>query len=545
MNIKDVRFSNFSTEKGKVHSERPESLNNSINDVFVSTGNTENGVSSHGLIKVNEGFQSLENSPDSNSAGKINISVLHLNDFHGAVEPMIDPAISETSTVGGAANIKAVLDNERAKNPEGSLTVNAGDLAEGSMIAYITKGKVVADAFKEMHMDATTLGNHDFAWGQGDLRNMLEGLDTPVVAANVVKTSDGKVMDGVKPYIIKDIKGVKVGIIGLDTPEIEQFIEKSKLKGLHFDAAAKTVRKCLPEVKKDGADLVMVLSHLGASEDEKLAEEVKGIDVIVGGHSHTVMEHGRKVGDTIIVQAGALGKFVGKLDLEVDPDTKQITEHHAELIPVISDEIKPDPEVEKILAPYIAHAEKVGAAIMGEALEDIHYEHREVGKLNQIHADSILEKSGAPFGICNSRTLRGHVKKGAVTRKELYSALPFTEEGFVTLKIEGKNIRKHIEDCLADGATELAVPMGALKYQYDPSGPSGERLVSLKLDGNEMEDDREYFICLNETMSRHDNFSTAREIKKIGSSQEEFFNYFTAHSPWDNKVDDRVTIVKS
>ncbi len=545
MNIKDVRFSNIPTEKGKVRSSRAESLNRNDSDVFIPNGNSGNNISSGGLININERFKSLENSADNTGAGMINISVLHLNDFHGAVEPMMDPSVSETSTVGGAANIKTVLDEEKAKNPNGTLTLNAGDLAEGSMIAYISKGKVVADAFREMKMDATTLGNHDFAWGQGELKNMLEGLDTPVIAANVVNSSDGKVMKGVKPYIIKNLKGVKIGIIGLDTPEIEQFIEKSKLKGLRFNGAAETVRKCLPEVKKEGADLVMVLSHLGASEDEKLAEEVKGIDVIVGGHSHTILEHGKEVGNTIIVQAGALGKFVGKLDLEIDPETKRITEHRAELISVISNEIKPDPQVEKILAPYIAHAGKLGSTVMGEALEDLHYEHRAVGKLNQIHADSILEKSGAPFGICNSRTLRGHVKKGDVTRKELYSALPFTEEGFVTLKIEGKNIRKHIEDCLADGATELAVPTGSLKYQYDPSRPSGQRLVSLKLDGNEMEDDREYFICLNETMSRHENFSTAREITKIGSSQEEFFNYFQAHSPWDNRIDDRVTIFKS
>lgn len=545
MNIKDVRFSNLPVDRGQTRAVREESLNRNIGDVFIPAGDKGHNISSGGLININEGFKSSENSIDGIHAGKINISVLHVNDFHGAIEPMIDPTVSETSAVGGAANMKTLLDNEKAKNPDGTLTVNAGDLAEGSMIAYITKGKVVTDAFREMKMDATTLGNHDFVWGQGELKNMLEGLDSPVVAANVVKESDGKVMDGVKPYIIKDLKGVKVGIIGLDTPEIEKFIEKSKLKGLRFNGAAETVRKFLPEVKKEGADLVMVLSHLGAVEDEKLAEEVKGIDVIVGGHSHTILDNGNKVGDTIIVQAGSLGRYVGKLDLEIDPSTKHITGHYARVIPVLSREIKPDPQVEKILAPYIAHAEKVGSAVMGEALEDLHYEHREVGKLNQIHADSILEKSGAAFGICNSRTLRGHIEKGMVTRKELYSALPFTEEGIVTLKIEGKNIRKHIEDCLADGATELAVPMGALKYQYDPSGPSGNRLVSLKLDGNEMEDDREYLICLNETMSRHENFSTAREIEHKGSSQEEFFSYFQTHSPWDNKTDNRVTIFKS
>jgi len=290
---------------------------------------------------------------------------------------------------------------------------------------------------------------------------------------------------------------------------------------------------------------VVVLSHLGAEEDKKLAKEVDGIDVIVGGHSHTIMEHGEKVGNTIVVQAGSLGRFVGDLELDVDPSSKKIVGHNAKLIPVITKDVEPDPGVQKILAPYLAQAEKYGSEVMGEAKEDLHYAHRKMGKLNQIHADSICEKSGAPFGICNSRTLRGHVKKGTVTRKDLYSALPFTEEGFVTLNIQGKHIRQHIEDCLADGATELAIPMGSLKYDYDPSKPSGQRLLSVRIDGKEMDNDKEYFLCVNETMGRHGNFAEARDKKHVGSSQDEFFSYFKAHSPWDDKIDDRINVINN
>ena len=506
-----------------------------------------------GLNNVKPGVKKSQSQPITDSftpasqsgTEKIKLSVLHLNDFHGAVEPMIDPSVSEKGKVGGIANVKTVIEEEKSKNPEGTLTVNAGDIAEGSMVAYITKGQVVTDTMKELKMDATTLGNHDFAWGQEDLGTMVEGLDTPVVAANITKTKDGEVMDGVKPFIMKDVKGVKVGILGLDTPDIEHFVEKSKLKGLRFNGAVETVKKHLPEMKKQGADVVMVLSHLGATEDEKLAKEMDGIDVIVGGHSHTVLDHGKKVGDTIIVQAGSLGRYVGKLDLEIDPASRKISDYNAQLIPVLADELTPDPGVQRILAPYIAQAEKYGSEVMGEAKEELHYGHREMGKLNQIHADSICEKSGAPFGICNSRTLRGHVKKGKVTRKELYSALPFTEEGFVTLNVKGKHIKQHIEDCLADGATELAVPMGSLRYEYDPSKASGERLTDIKLGGNELEDDKEYFICVNETMGRHENFSTATNKKKVGSSQDEFFDYFKKHSPWDDKTDGRISTVNA
>jgi len=442
--------------------------------------------------------------------------------------------------VGGAANLKSVIDRERERDAEGTITLNAGDIAEGTMVAYISKGRVVTDVFKEIKFDAISPGNHDFAWGQDGFKYMVEDIGSPLLGANITKTSDGKVMDGIMPYSIKDMKGIRVAVIGLNTPDIEHFVDESKLEGLKFKEGAETVKKYLPEVEEKGADIVIVLSHMGINEDEKLAKEVDGIHVIVGGHSHTIMEEGKKVENTIIVQAGAQGKWVGELELVIDSQSKKIVNYSEKLIPVISNEIEPDQGVQEIIAPYLAEAEKYGSEIMGEATEDLTYGHRTMGKLNQIHADSILEISGAPSGICNSRTLRGNIKKGSVTRKDLYTALPFTEEGFVIIKIEGKYIRKHIEDCLADGASELAIPMGSLKYSCNPSAPDGNRLISLTLDGKELDDGKEYFICVNETMGRHENFETAKEKKKIGSSQEVFFEYFKVHSPWDNKIDNRI-----
>ncbi|MCE1246911.1 MAG: bifunctional metallophosphatase/5'-nucleotidase [Firmicutes bacterium] len=514
----------------------------------------------HNLISVNPELKSSslkteQTSPqasDSVSLGSasaapetVKINILHLNDVHGVVEPSMDPFISKENTSGGLANIKSVIDRERATNPEGTLTLNAGDIAEGSMEAYLSKGRVITDAFKEIKFDAIELGNHDFAWGLGDLRAMVQDLDTPILGANIVKTDTGEVMDGVQPYILRDLKGIKVAVIGLDTTDIVRLVGKEKVEGLEFRDAAKTLEKYIPEVREKGADLIVVLSHLGDGEDVKLAEAVKGVDLIVGGHSHTVMQNGRKVGDTTIVQAGSMGRFVGNVELEFDPSSKKLVGCKPSLLPVVSGDVKPDPQIEKILAPYIAQAAKFGSEVMGEAVEDLQYGHREALKLNMIHADSILAKSGAPFGICNSRTLRGNVDKGTVTRKDLYNALPLSEEGFCTLNIQGKYIRKHIEDSLADGARSLAVPMGSLKFEYDPSKPSGQRLLSAKLDGKEMEDDKDYSICVNETIARNKNFASAKDMKVVGNCQEEFFDYFRAHSPWDNSIDDRIKIVSS
>lgn len=468
----------------------------------------------------------------------VRLDILHVNDMHGFLEPLKDPKISP-GLVGGLPRMKTIIDRARAENPDGTLVLNAGDIAEGTMVSYLTRGKSVAEALRPFKFDALALGNHDFAWGQAALNGMMGALGCPIVAANVVKTSDGTVMDGAQPYVIKDLKGVKVGILGLDTPEMRHFVAEEKLQGLDFLDGVKTVERWLPEVRSKGADVVVVLSHMGFEEDCKLAKAVPGLDVIVGGHSHTELPHGHQEGDTLIVQAGALTKFVGRATLEIDPATRRVVGYEAHLIPVKVDGVNPDPEVAAILAPYLREAQQVGARVMGEANEDLRHAHREAAKLNQIHADSILRASGAEFGICNSRTLRANVREGEVTFKDLYSALPFTEENYVVLRATGRQVLAEIEDDLRDKATELAVPAG-LSYSYDPTRPEGQRVVSATLaDGKPLDPDREYTVVLNETMSRKPAFhDTPRKV--LGPVQPLFFEAFDQGSPWNDDPDARV-----
>jgi len=470
----------------------------------------------------------------------IQIDLVHVNDLHGAVDPMLDGAVGGDSLVGGLSRLKTAVDRTRAENPQGTLLLNAGDLAEGSMIAYLTRGRSVAEAMKPFKFDAVALGNHDFAWGQAALSGMIGALGAPIVAANVVKTSDGTVMDGAAPYVMKQVQGVNVAVIGLDTPNIRHYVADEKLEGLDFKGGAETVARYLPEVRAKGADVVVVLSHMGFEEDRKLARDLPGIDVIVGGHSHTRLPEGHREGDTLIVQAGSLSKFMGRATLHVDPSTRRIIQSEARIVPVLVDELSPDPEVERILAPYMAEAEQVGSRPMGLATENLRHGHREAHKLNQIHADSLLKASGADLGICNSRTLRNNVPKGEVTFKDLYSALPFTEENCVVLRATGREVLAEIEDDLRDSATELAIPTG-LRYEYDPSRPEGSRVVGCTLpDGSPLDMDREYTVVMNETMSKKKVFHDAPGRQVLGPVQPLFFEAFQQGSPWSDDADDRV-----
>jgi len=473
----------------------------------------------------------------------IKINVLHLNDVHGAVEPMLDPDISKESPVGGLAYSSTIIEDQKAENPDGTLTLNAGDMAEGSMAAYMTRGKIVTEALNRMNFDAFVLGNHDFEWGQEELGTIVRDLNAPVVAANVVKTADGAVMDGVKPYIMKRIKGINIAIIGLDTTDTERYIGKEKLEGLRFENEIETARKYVPEVKEKGADIVMILSHLGFEADKELAKSVDGIDVIVGGHSHTALKKGYKSGNTIIVQAGSQSRYVGNLELEVDPGTKRIVGHRAELIPVITKETRPDNAVLDILTPYLQQVDQKGAEVMGEALTDLHYGHKIPLLLNQILTDAILKESGAEIGLCSSRILRGNLREGEVTYKELYGALPFTSEKFYTVKTTGRQVIKEIESRLVDGGRGVSVPAG-FKYEYDPSLPEGSRVTSTALpDGTPLDPKKEYTVALNSSTIIREAFVNAKDKEEKGEVQKAFFRAFREGSPWNDYNDCRVAVL--
>ncbi len=457
------------------------------------------------------------------------LRILHLNDLHGAVEPEEEG--------GGLARVATVLDRERSADPDGTLTLNAGDLAEGSMVAYLTKGRVVSQSLGQMGFDAIEPGNHDFAWGQPALQDMLGDLNAPILGANIINAEDGK--PWASPYLLKDVNGVKVGIIGVDVQDMARYVSAEKIEGLKFESPAATVARYLPEVRQQGAEVVVVLSHLGFDEDKKMAREVPGIDVIVGGHSHTELPEGHREGDTLIVQSGTKGRFVGEVDLQYNVSGRHLVSAQARLIPV-DDQVPADPEVQAIVNRAMVDVERVGSRIMGRAEEELHFSFEENAKINQIHADSILQATGAEIALCSARNPRGNLPKGDVTYKDLFSAYPQAEEDAVVMRVTGRTLMAEMEERVADGGRGPATPAG-FRYSYDPSLPSGKRLTEVVMaDGQPMDPDREYTVGTTITMARKKTFREAKDMHTIGSSQDIFMDAFASGSPWRDNPDERI-----
>lgn len=241
--------------------------------------------------------------------------IMHLNDTHGRVE--------EGKYDGmGYARVKTLVDQERAIN-ENVLLLDAGDTIHGTVFAALSRGESIVDIMNTMDYTAMAPGNHDFNYGLDRLEELEDKMNFEILASNVEYKADGNT--AFKPYIIKEIDGMKVGILGVSTPETAYKTNPTNVEAVTFTNPIATANKAVIDMSNEGVNYIIAISHLGMDEDSyytsiRLAEEVDGIDLIVDGHSHTTLKNGLKIDDTLIVQAGFYDKNLGKVDITINKD---------------------------------------------------------------------------------------------------------------------------------------------------------------------------------------------------------------------------------
>ena len=264
-------------------------------------------------------------SADSVSSGQSGkqLFILHTSDTHSRIEPISAEAADEYAGMGGVVRRAGFVKQFRGKHPD-MLLLDCGDISQGTPYYNFFKGELEVKMMNLMGYDAMTIGNHEFDFGLDNMARLFRMADFPVVCANYDVT--GTVLEGlVKPYVVLNRDGMKIGVFGL-SPKMEGLVQADKCEGVVYNdpiAAAQEVTDRLRA--QEGCDVVICLSHLGfriKNEvcDEKLAAETKGIDVILGGHSHTFMEkpafYLNAEGKSIpVLHTGKSGIFVGELDL--------------------------------------------------------------------------------------------------------------------------------------------------------------------------------------------------------------------------------------
>ncbi len=434
------------------------------------------------------------------------VVIFHWNDFHARNLPhKVSKKIDGVETeyyVGGTAGLLGYLKKLR---DEKSLVVNGGDDYQGTPISSITKGRSQIHLLNLYNLDAFVLGNHEFDYGQYVLDSALEGANFDVLSANVFYEPKNYTMG--KPYVTKEVNGVKIGIIGLTAFELPELVLPENLAETRMLNEDSVVADAISKLKSDGADMIMLLTHIGLDKDKEMAMKFyPDLDVIVGGHTHTALQNPVIQDGVIIVQAGAHGRYLGKLDLQIDTDKDTVTYHFGELIETVLDSAINDKAAQMEVDRMMADIQDELSEVIGVLKTPWWKQATRESNLGQWEADVFREKTGADVGLMNSGGLRANLFAGDITVNDIWTINPFGNT-IVTMEVSGKVLKemltnglgKNIREIKESNYTDLITTSG-LEIKYDSRKLfNGENkfIEEIKVGGELLDENKTYVIATN------------------------------------------------
>ncbi|HCJ62079.1 MAG TPA: thiosulfohydrolase SoxB, partial [Alphaproteobacteria bacterium] len=246
--------------------------------------------------------------------------------------------------VGGIDRMKTVVDAIRAERPENTLLLDGGDTWQGSYTSYKTQGMDMVQVMNALGVDAMT-AHWEFTYGTDRVNELIEALDFPFLVGNVRDTEwDEPVFEAINYF---ERGGVKIAVIGQAFPYTPIANPRYMIPEYSFGIREEEMAKNVEKARANGAELVVVVSHNGFDTDRKMAQRVKGIDVLLSGHTHDAVPEAVQVGKTLLIASGSHGKFLSRLDLDVQGG--EVRDYSFRLIPILSDVITPDPEMRKLV----------------------------------------------------------------------------------------------------------------------------------------------------------------------------------------------------
>lgn len=499
-------------------------------------------------------------------AEPLSLTILHTNDTHAAHEPNGDGD-------GGVARQATVVQQIRAE-VENSILVDAGDRFTGTLFHVQWLGEDNARIMNALGYDVMTLGNHEFDNGDDVLASFIDSVEFPVLTANVDFSASPFLADKVAPYIVMEIGGHQVGVIGLVAPETEILASPGPELVFEQDLVAVT-QAAVDALSEQGINKVILLNHSGIDADIAIAEGVSGVDVIVGGHSHTLLANAytgaateypltleSPAGETVlIVQAGEKNEYLGRLDVTFDADGL-LSAWEGDVI-FLSRYITPDADVQALVEELAAPIEELRALEIGESATFLNGDRNvcrvEECLMGSIIADALRNETGAQIAIQNGGGVRASIDEGVVTLGEVLTVLPFGNLTS-TLELSGADIVAALENGVSrvtltpDGVIQRVDANGrfpqvsGISYTFDPTQEAGSRIVEVLLeDGTPIDPEAMYTVVTNDFMRNGgDGYSVMAEnavnAYDFGRPMDQVVaDYIAANSPVSMEVGGRIT----
>ncbi len=483
---------------------------------------------------------------------KRKLTILHSNDLHGDFIAKDDAG----NIVGGIPYLSAYVKKVRSEE-DNVIYVNAGDMFRGSVIDSEYRGLSTIDLMNLLSPDVTTVGNHEVDYGLAHLLFLEKCARFPIINANLLVTLNNSRL--FQPYLQLEVGGMKILFIGILTEEVLAATKTEKVIGTFIDVeeAAKEVGIICDNYRTRHTDLVVLLTHIGIEADRELAQLLDpnwGVDIIIGGHSHTYMEEPEIVNDIPIVQAGKGTGQIGRFDIEYDTLRNRVTDWSWRCIPIGPETIDADPVMESLLGSYEGEmSEKFHRILTTFARPLTHPSRTQETELGNLYSDLIQWESSFDIMMMGSGAIRKEVMGPIVEYQDMLENTPFDDHLWM-LKVTGKQFRQMIQFMLRDeaweGHTEFYQFSQGVRIVYRKSTHTIEEF---KFKGKDITDDQELLIAMQ---TYHYNSFTeffSVPIEEVKANMEPRIvstsvnnlveEYFLTHQDLDAHVEGRLVIL--
>jgi len=422
-------------------------------------------------------------------ARQVRLTIFHTTDLHGHVEQLARAGTVVRQARASASHV---------------LLVDNGDTIQGTAVSRLSGGKLMVRVMNALKYDAWVLGNHEFDWGMEKLTNCLALAAMPVLAGNVGGLAR------VQPFLIREVEGVRVALIGLSTPGIPNWSRPRLIPGLTFSDSCETLRRVLPSVRAAGAELLVLVVHQGykesgddhANQIRAIAARFPELDLIIGGHTHRQFDAIR-LGKTLYTQAGFHGQVLGRVDLLYDTEQRRVTWRRARNLH-LDENTEPDAEVLDLAREDLAQAEKYLHTKLGEAADEFSPRggpKRET-PIHNLICESIafaLRERGAKVDAVVHGLIaeRESLSKGPITVADIWRIVPY-ENTVGVVEVRLSQLREILEENAEYYGKHEFRGLWGLRYQLDPYAPQGHRVGKIcNADGGSIGEDDRLAVAFN------------------------------------------------
>ena len=494
------------------------------------------------------------------------LTILHTNDFHARFEPISKydgPCGAEDNTAGecfgGTARLVTAIKQARGRT-NNAILVDGGDQFQGTLFYSYYKGQMAAEMMNKLGYDGMTVGNHEFDDGPEVLASFMSAVNFPILMSNADVSAEPLLADTLAKSTVIERGGEKIGMIGMTPEDTDELASPGD--NVKFSDPVAAVQGEVDKLTAMGVNKIIVLSHSSYAVDLKVAAETTGVDVIVGGHSNTLLSNTNEkaqgpyptmVGQTAVVQAYAYGKYLGELNVTFD-DAGNITEAKGE--PVLIDaSIAEDAETVARIAEMAKPLEEIRNKVVAQTAEPIGGDRAvcraQECSMGNLIADAMLARvadQGVEIALQNSGGIRASIDAGEVTMGDVLTVLPF-QNTLSTFEVTGAVLMEALENSasqIEEGAGRF-LQVAGMSYAVHAASAAGSRISDVMVGGAPLEMDKVYRVVSNDYVRNGGDgfamFKTAANAYDFGPDLADVMAEFIAsNAPYTPYTDGRITL---